>query len=74
MSETTTATEALTELARAAPWGLVKGGDLDSRSDDGDAALRVRLDILEAAAAGGIQFDTDENRICESYTGAELGG
>lgn len=72
MSETTTATEALTELARTAAWGLVKGGDLDNRSHDGDAALLVRLDILDAAAAAGIHINTDEHGIGEIYTRAEL--
>lgn len=72
MSETITATEALTELARSAAWGLVKGGDLDSLREVGDAALRIRLDILDAAASAGIHIDLDDHGIGEIYTREEL--
>lgn len=66
------ATEALTELARAAAWGLVKGGDLDSRQQDGDAALIERHNILDAAASAGIRIDYDGDGIGEIYSRSEL--
>lgn len=74
MSETTTAAEALAQLAWGAAWGLVKGGDLDSRAEVGDAALLIRLDILDAAASAGIHIDLDENGIGEIYTREDLNG
>lgn len=74
MSETTTAAEALANLAWGAAWGLVKGGDLDSRGEVGDAALRIRLDILDAAASAGIHIDLEENGIGEIYTREDLNG
>lgn len=73
MSETTAA-EALTELARVASWGLVKGGDLDSRARDGDAALIERLNILDAAAGAGIQINRDEHGIGAIYSRRDLEG
>jgi len=74
VSETPTAAEALAQLAWGAAWGLVKGGDLDSRAEVGDAALRIRLDILDAAASAGIHIDLDENGIGEIYTREDLNG
>ncbi|PND54135.1 hypothetical protein CRM90_29735 [Mycobacterium sp. ENV421] len=61
----------LAELARAAAWGLAKGGDLDSL-EDGRAALTQRLDILDAAERAGIVIDLSEHGIGTIYTRAEI--
>jgi hypothetical protein len=74
MSETSTAAEVLANLAWGAAWGLVKGGDLDSRGELGDAVLRLRLDILDAAASAGIHIDLVEHGIGEIYTREDLDG
>lgn len=65
------ATAELTELARQAAWGLVKGGDLDA-SGDGRTTLLLRLDILDAAARAGIVIDPAEHGIGLIYTRDEL--
>ena len=70
MSSSTRAAE-LAELARAAAWGLAKGGHLDSR-EDGKGALVERLNILEAAERAGIYIDLDEHGIGTIYTRAEI--
>jgi hypothetical protein len=57
MSNSTPAAE-LAELARAAAWGLAKGGHLDSL-EDGKGALVERLNVLEAAERAGIHIDLD---------------
>lgn len=72
MSSTDAAT-ALTELARAATWGLMKGGDLDTL-EDGKAALLLRWDIIDAAARAGIIIDRESAGIGEIYTRTELEG
>ncbi|WP_285185302.1 hypothetical protein [Rhodococcus sp. MEB041] len=70
MSNTDAVTE-LSELARRAAWGLMKGGDLDAM-DSGKNTLLLRLDILEAAARAGIVVDLDEHGIGTIYTREEL--
>jgi hypothetical protein len=70
MSNSTPAAE-LAELARAAAWGLAKGGHLDSL-EDGKAALVERLNILEAAERAGIYIDLKEHGIGAIYTRAEI--
>lgn len=70
MNDSTAHTE-LSELARKAAWGLVKGGDLDALSD-GRPALRDRLDVLDAAARAGIHIDLEAHGIGEIYTRAEI--
>ncbi|MBY4383749.1 MULTISPECIES: hypothetical protein [unclassified Rhodococcus (in: high G+C Gram-positive bacteria)] len=72
MSNTDAATE-LAELARAATWGLMKGGDLDT-FEDGRAALLLRWDIIDAAARVGIIIDREGAGIGEIYTRTELEG
>lgn len=71
MSDNETAAGELAELARAAAWGLTKGGDLDSFSD-GRPALRSRLDVLEAAERAGIHIDLDEHGIGAIYSRSEV--
>ncbi len=70
MSNSTPAAE-LAELARAAAWGLAKGGHLDAR-EDGKAALVERLNILEAAERAGIYIDLKDHGIGTIYTRAEI--
>jgi hypothetical protein len=70
MSNSTPAAE-LAELARAAAWGLAKGGDLDSVAAV-KAALVERLNIIEAAESPGIYIDLKEHVIGEIYTRAEI--
>ncbi|MDJ0005539.1 hypothetical protein QM616_22705 [Rhodococcus fascians] len=71
MNETNAVAE-LTELARKATWGLMKGGDLDC-FEDGKAALLLRWDILDAAARVGIEaVDRVQHGIGEIYTRAEI--
>jgi hypothetical protein len=70
MSNSTPAEE-LDELARAAAWGLAKGGHLDSL-EDGKAALVERLNILEAAERAGIYIDLQEHGIGTIYTRTEV--
>lgn len=57
--------------ARAAAWGLAKGGDLDSRGD-GKAALVEGVRILEAAERAGIYIDLESEGIGAIYTRAEI--
>ncbi|WP_179475341.1 hypothetical protein [Mycolicibacterium vinylchloridicum] len=68
-----TAVAELTELARQAAHGLMKGGHLDMW-EDGKAALRQRLDILEAAERAGIPIDPAAEGIGRIYTRAEVDG
>jgi hypothetical protein len=70
MSNSTPAAE-LAELARAAAWGLAKGGHLDSL-EDGRAVLVERLNILDAAERAGIYIDLKEHGIGAVYTRAEI--
>ncbi|WP_156666031.1 hypothetical protein [Rhodococcus qingshengii] len=65
------ATVQLTELARQAAWGLVKGGHLDALGD-GKATLLLRWDILEAAAKAGVTVDLKNEGIGVIYTRDEL--
>ncbi|MGB2720454.1 MAG: hypothetical protein WBC54_11960 [Rhodococcus sp. (in: high G+C Gram-positive bacteria)] len=65
------ATTELTELARQAAWGLMKGGDLDT-SGDGRTTLLLRLDILDAATRAGIVIDRAAHGIGLIYTRNEL--
>ncbi|ARE38127.1 hypothetical protein A0W34_32155 (plasmid) [Rhodococcus sp. BH4] len=67
------ATVQLSELARQAAWGLVKGGHLDAL-EDGKATLLLRLDILEAAASAGITIGLEHEGIGVIYTRDELTG
>jgi len=46
----------LTELARAAACGLMKGGHLDCL-EDGRGVLLLRWDVLDAAARAGIDLN-----------------
>jgi hypothetical protein len=69
MTNSTPAAE-LGELARAAAWGLAKGGHLDSL-EDGKGALVERLNILEAAERAGIYIDLDEPGTDAIYTGGD---
>lgn len=70
MSNGTPAAE-LAELARAAAWGLAKGGHLDAL-EDGKGTLVERLNILEAAERADIHIDLDEHGIGTIYTRAEI--
>lgn len=71
MSDTDDAVEELTELARAATWGLMKGGDVDSFEDGREVRL-LRWDIIDAAARLGITIDREQAGIGEVYTRAEI--
>lgn len=64
--------EEFAELARAAAWGLVKGGHLDSLDEVGSATLLLRHDILDAAARAGIHIDTEAEGIGAIYGRDEL--
>ncbi|MCZ9635318.1 hypothetical protein [Rhodococcus sp. BH5] len=72
MSKPDAVTE-LTELARAAAWGLMKGGHLDC-IEDGRGVLLLRWDILDAAARVGIDIKREQEGIGAVYTRAELEG
>jgi hypothetical protein len=71
VEQDSTAEAELTELARQAAWGLMKGGDLDM-AYVGKAALNERLAILEAAERAGIVIDLDAEGIGTIYTRAEV--
>lgn len=63
--------EELTELARQAAWGLLKGGDLDAREDGKDMML-ARIGILEAAERAGIRVDREAHGMGDIYTREEI--
>lgn len=72
-TKSSSADEELAELARGAAWGLVKGSHIDS-SEEGKAALSLRLDILEAAKRAGLRTDFSDEGIGTIYTRAEVEG
>lgn len=73
MTSNSTAEAELAELARRAAFGLMKRGHLDAW-EDGKPALKLRLDILEAAERAGIRIDRKGEGIGDIYTRAEVDG
>ena len=55
-----------------ANWGVLKGGDLDCRSEDGDAVLRARLMIIEMGRIMGIRFYSYDHGFGQQYTLEDL--
>jgi hypothetical protein len=66
MSETS-ATEALTELARVAAWGLVKGGDLDSRARDGGDRRRHPIIAVRSPEEQRVHRTLTRQRVVGGY-------
>lgn len=70
----TTATPDLAERARAAAWGLAKGGHLDALDDAPREVLLERWDILDQAADAGITINLEAEGIGEIYSREFLEG
>ena len=51
-----------------ASWGIMKGGDLDSRYEVGDEVIKNRILIVQLCKELGVYFDPTEHGIGEQWT------